>query len=371
MAEDEQNQAGEKTEEPTQRRIQEAVKRGQIAFSREVTNFLMMVVLVFNIAWFLPYLMSRATGMLARFIQSPDDMTVDTVGFGHLSWELVGDFLSLISIPVIATILAAFLSSFIQNGFIFTVEPIMPKLEKISLLKGLKRMFSLRSLMEFLKGITKISIVGIVAYMAVKDELGMLDLLPGYDVPDMMHYLGHLAFRMALGATVVMALVAILDFLYQRFEYMKNLRMTRQELKEEFKQTEGDPVIKSRLKQIRQERARQRMMAAVPKADVIITNPTHYAVALQYEEDKMRAPVVVAKGADIIALKIRELGELNKVPIVENPPLARALFTTVELDQEIPLEFYKAVAEVIGYVYRLRGKTPKHSTEKAKKQVQA
>lgn len=363
--EDQQGGAQEKTEEPTQRRLQEAVKKGQVVSSKEVTNFLMIVVLVFNIAWFMPYLMTRTVRLFARFIQSPHDILLDNGSLALLSWQVVGDLLSVISIPFITVVLAAFLSHFVQHGFVFTAEPIIPKLEKISPLKGLKRMFSLRSLVEFIKGLIKITLVGIVAYMVVMPELGRMDMLTGYAMPELMKFMGALAFRMALGAAIVMAAIALLDFLYQRYEYMKNLRMSRQEMKEEYKQTEGDPVIKARLKQLRQERARQRMMSNVPEASVVITNPTHYAVALKYDEDNMTAPLLVAKGADTMALKIREVAELNKVPVVENPPLARALYTTVDLDGEIPLEFYQAVAEVIGYVYRLKGKLPKRAAAKA------
>jgi flagellar biosynthetic protein FlhB len=363
--EEQQGGAQEKTEEPTQRRLQEAVKKGQVISSKEVTNFLMIVVLVFNIAWFLPYLMKRAVRLFAHFIKSPHDIILDNGGFAVLSWQVVGDLLSLISIPFITVVLAAFLSHFVQHGFIFTVDPILPKLEKISPLKGLQRMFSLRSLMEFIKGLIKITLVGVVAYMVVMPEIGRMEALTAYALPELMRYMGTLAFRMALGAAIVMAAIALLDYMYQRYEYMKKLRMSRQEMKEEYKQTEGDPVIKARLKLLRQEKARQRMMSSVPEASVVITNPTHYAVALKYDEDKMTAPILVAKGADAMALKIREVAELNKVPVVENPPLARSLYTTVDLDGEIPLEFYQAVAEVIGYVYRLKGKLPKKAAAKA------
>ena len=203
----------------------------------------------------------------------------------------------------------------------------------------------------------KIIIVGVVGFMVIYPELPHLVELPQEDLDDILGLLAFLAFRILLATSIIMAVIAVLDYMYQRYEYYKNLRMSRQELKEEFKQTEGDPVIKERLRSIRRERARKRMMAAVPNADVIITNPTHFAVALQYDEDTMRAPVVVAKGQDQIALNIRSVAEEHGVPVVENPPLARALHASCEIDEEIPLEHYRAVAQVIGYVYKLKGKT--------------
>jgi flagellar biosynthetic protein FlhB len=357
MADEDPNSGADKTEEPTQRRIQEAVKRGQVAFSREVTNFLMLLVLTLSIVWFAPYIFNNTRLSLFRFIESPHTISLDGGNLQRLTAEIIYELLALLALPILATMLAALISSFMQNGIVFSAEPIKPKLEKISPIKGLKRLFSMRSLMEFFKGLLKITIVGIVGFIVVWPQLGTLENLADFAIMDMLTFLGTLAFRMALGATMVMAIIAVIDYIYQRYEYIKQLRMTRQELKEEFKQTEGDPTIKARLRQIRMDRARQRMMAAVPEADVIITNPTHYAIALKYDRDTMPAPITLALGADNIALKIRELGEEHDIPIVENPPLARALFDVAEMGQEIPFEFYQAVAEVIGYVYNLKGKS--------------
>lgn len=357
MAEgDSQDQSAEKTEEPTQRRIDEAVKKGQVAFSREVTSFLFFIVLCLYIIWFAPYVMEGTAFTLAGFIERPHQMRVDAEGGVALLGKTMDEMAPFFFLPLAATIIATFVSSLLQNGVVISVEPLIPKVEKISVIKGVKRMFSLRSLTEFGKGLIKITAVGIVSVIVLRPHLPRLDTLPGYDVIDLMALLATLSFRVALGAVMVMAVMAVIDYMYQRFEYMKSLRMTKQEIKDEFKQTEGDPAIKARLRQIRSERARKRMMQAVPEADVVITNPEHYAVALKYDEKTMQAPVLVAKGVEFLALRIREVAKEHAIPIVENPPLARGLYADAEVDEEIPLEFYHAVAEVISYVYRLKNK---------------
>ena len=214
----------------------------------------------------------------------------------------------------------------------------------------------MRSVVEFIKSLLKITIVGSVAYIVVHPNIDYVRLMPDEDIQDIMHYLGAVTGKMLIGVTTVMFLIAALDYFYQRFEYMKNMRMTKQEIKDEYRQQEGDPHIKQKLRAIRRDRVRKRMMAEVPKSDVVITNPTHFAVALKYDEATMQAPKVLAKGKDKVALRIREIAEENKIPIVRNPPLARALYDNAEIDKEIPIEQYQAVAKVIGYVYKIKGK---------------
>jgi flagellar biosynthetic protein FlhB len=258
------------------------------------------------------------------------------------------------SIPILITIFAVLASSFMQNGIVYSIEPLIPKLEKISVMKGFKRIFSLRSVVEFAKGLLKISIIGYSTYLIFKSYENEILATVEVSLGGLMDIFSHLSFLIILSACVLMLLVAATDFLYQKFEYLKSLKMTKQELKEEYKQSEGNPEIKAKLKQIRQERARRRMMAAVPKADVVIRNPTHYAVALKYEQNAMVAPKVVALGQDLIALNIIKVAEDNLVPVVTNRNLARALYESSELDEEIPFEHYKAVAEIIAYVYKLK-----------------
>jgi len=345
----------EKTEEPTSKRIEDAVKKGQVAFSREVTNFLMFLVLALLIVWFIPSFAPDAKVFLRRFLESPHDILISYQTINEFIFDTLMNAALIFILPIAATIFVAIFSSFIQNGFVISTEPLMPKLEKISLFKGIKRMFSLKSIVEFIKGIFKITIVAVAAYFVFMGDIEAVLTAPSMSFKGIVELMAGIGFKIVLSAAVFIFFIAVIDYSYQKFEYMKNLRMTRQEIKEEYKQSEGDPQIKAKLKQIREERARRRMISAVPDADVVIRNPTHYAVALKYKQDQdMRAPVVVALGADNIALKIIEIADENKVAVVTNRALARTLYETAELDEEIPIEQYKAVAEIIAYVFGLR-----------------
>ncbi|HSZ73171.1 MAG TPA: flagellar type III secretion system protein FlhB, partial [Rhizomicrobium sp.] len=231
---------------------------------------------------------------------------------------------------------------------------------KISPLSGLKRMFGMEGISNLVKGMLKIAIVGGVTWMVMWPERGRLEGTLGLSPGGLAGFMSHMLMKVLIAALSVLAVLAGLDYMLQRFRFIQRNRMSKHEIKEEFRQTEGDPMIRQRLKQMRLERSKKRMMASVPKATVVITNPTHFAVALQYESGKMPAPICVAKGMDALALRIRKVAEDNDVPIVENPPLARALFAAVELDEAVPAEHYKAVAQVIGYVMRLTGKLRTH-----------
>lgn len=354
MAEDSDN--SEKTEQPTQKRLEEAAKRGQVVNSREINHFLILLMFAFTIAWFSPFIMKNVTSFLKPFIVHPEEFPMDIASVGRIMTGAFSNALLIVMIPASMVIVATFFGSFIQHGLMISSEPIKPTLSKISPIKGLKRMFSMRSLIEFLKGVLKIIIIGWVSWLSIGNEIMGFKELPEKSVEYMLVFLLSLATHLMIGICIAMFFIALFDYMYQLYEYRKSLRMSRQDLKDEYKQQEGDPIIKQRLRQLRMERARQRMMAAVPDSDVVITNPTHYSVALKYDGGNMRAPVVTAKGLDNIALKIREVAKENDIPLVENPPLARALYGSVEIDQEIPLEHYKAVAEVIGYVYRVKGK---------------
>lgn len=349
----------EKTEEPTQKRLEDAQKKGQIVYSRELNNFFMILALALIIGMGAPGLMSGSKGSLAGFLENAHEYEITESSFSLIGRDALMVIAKIVAIPFIAMIIAALGPSIAQNGFHISVDPIIPKFSKISPVKGFGRLFSTRSFVEFLKGLLKISVIGIIAYLAVRPYFGKFETLAMMDVVSVLGFTASMSNKMLIGVCVAMFFIAIADYLYQRFEYMKNLRMTKQEIKEEYKQQEGDPTIKSKLKQLRMERARRRMMAAVPASDVVITNPTHYSVALKYEQSKMKAPTVVAKGVDLVALKIREIANENSVPIVENPPLARSLYSDVDLDQEIPLEHYKAVAEVISYIYKIKGRKGK------------
>jgi flagellar biosynthetic protein FlhB len=349
----------QKTEDPTQKRIDDAREKGQVAFSREVMNFIILVVLCAIIMWIAPYVMREFREVMIPFVAMPHDLTVGSGGLWLILKDLLIDLALIMMIPLGLTIVLVLAAGAAQTQLNFSVQRITPKFEKISPLKGFKRLFSLKNVVEFLKGIIKISIVGLIGFTVVSAYLDYLRLMPAYDMYEMLAFLAMMATRIVIAVTLVMLLIAMLDYAYQRYEYMKTLRMTKQEVKDEYKQQEGDPKIKAKLRQIRSERSKKRMMANVPEADVVITNPTHYAIALQYDALTMSAPVVVAKGKDKVALKIKEMAEDHKIPVFRNPPVARALFDHAELDAEIPLAYYEAVAKIIGYVYKMKGKMPK------------
>jgi len=253
--------------------------------------------------------------------------------------------------------IVAFLSNFIQVGALFSIEAIKPEWSKIDPVKGWQRLFSFRSVVELIKNVLKMVIVASVAYLVVKGEMNAFVNLMDFAIRDIVGYFARVTFKILLATAWVLVILALLDFLYQKWEYEKGLRMSRQEVREEFKNTEGDPAVKARIRRLQREMARRRMMAEVPKADVVITNPTHLACALKYERGKYIAPQLVAKGAGLLAEKIKEIAEKKGVPIVENKPLAQELYRLVKINEIIPEELYQAVAEVLAYVYSLRKNT--------------
>ena len=344
----------QKTEDPTSRRLDEARKRGQVANSREINNLLMLVVFSITVLLFATGAGKAVWSVAAPFIEAPDLIAVDLHNLTRLAWHAFGVLLLASAVPLAMALVVSLGAGFIQFGLVWSAEQMTPSLDKISPLEGAKRMFSLRALAEFAKGLLKILVVGVVAILVVLPEVRRMQGLIGMEMNQLIGELRHLLIKLFAGVVGVVVVIALADFLYQRFQHLRGLRMSRQELKEEFKETEGDPLVKNRLRQLRMERARKRMMAEVPKSDVVITNPTHYAVALKYEARSMQAPKMLAKGVDKMALKIREVAAQHGIPIIENPPLARGLHASVEIDQEVTPEFYKAVAEVIGYVFRLK-----------------
>lgn len=347
----------QKTEEPTSRKLSQARAKGQIVQSKEVSNLASLAGMTFVVAAIAPFMALYLYRSLAGLIEHAAVVRIDAASTGEILFDLTLDALIALS-PALGLFMVLGLAAGLgQSGFLLTTEPIVPKLEKLSPLAGVKRLVSLKSIVEFIKGILKLSIVAAIAYTLVSPEMDRAEALLDMDVIDVLREIQTLVVRLMIGVLAFMFVVAVSDYVYQRFEYMKQMRMSRQEIRDEHKQSEGDPQVKARLRQIRVDRARRRMMAAVPKADVVVTNPTHFAVALQYDTEVMAAPTVVAKGADAVAFRIREVAQASGVPIVENPPLARALFASVEIDQQIPETHFKAVAQVISYVYRLKGRT--------------
>jgi flagellar biosynthetic protein FlhB len=345
----------QRTEEPSSRKLSRARTRGQVVQSREINNLFMIGTALGLVAFGGPSI-ARAIGTaLKRYLEASHALSVEGALWPAVSGTLA-TVASALALPVGLLVVAALAGSLIQTGFLFAPEKLTPKLDNLSPAKGFSRMFSARGLMEFGKTLLKLAVVIAVVAMLMQPELIRLPLTSGLDAGQMLAEIARLIARLGLGVFVALTFIAVLDYGFQRLSFFKSMRMSKQEVKEEFKQSEGDPMIRARLRQIRMDRARKRMMAAVPTASVVVTNPTHVAVALRYELGKEGAPLVVAKGAELIAQRIREIATEHKVPIVENPPLARALFASVEVDQQIPPEHYKAVAEIIGYVFRLQGK---------------
>ena len=343
----------EKTEDPTQKRLDDALQRGDVAKSQEVSTWFIIAGATLVLTAFSGGMGSDLTATMRGLIANSYSISMDGPALPRLFEKIGVEVIAAVAIPFLLLLLAAVGGNMIQHRLIWSFESITPKLSKISPAAGFKRLFGKQALASFAKGIVKLVLVGTVLISMMWPERGRIMALERADPAAVLPLAQTLALKLMGAVVVIMAIVAIADYLFQYREWHSRLKMSLRELKEEFKQSEGDPVIKGKLKQVRNSRMRKRMMANVPKAAVIITNPTHYAVALQYERG-MEAPVCVAKGVDAIAMKIRAVAGEHSIPIVENPPLARALHATVEIDQAIPVEHYKAVAEVIGYVMRLR-----------------
>lgn len=349
MAENEEGQ--EKSEQATAKRQEESREKGQVAKSREVVSVTLLVAgLMFFYFGGSTFLLKTMNLMTSGFrIAGQVNLTQDTVV--ALITDNIFSWFSILFPLLIAVVIAAILGNVLQFGFLISTESIEPKLEKISPIKGFKRLFSLRSLAELVKSILKICIIGGIAYIMIRHEFDNLVPLADQSAWGMFSYISNVSFKLLLAMTVMLVFLAALDYAYQRWEFEKGLRMTKQEIRDEYKSTEGDPMIKARIRRIQREMAQKRMMAEVPKADVVITNPTHLAVAIRYDPTQMQAPVVVAKGADLIAEKIRDIARENDVPLVENKPLAQVLYKMVKVNNAVPEDLYRAVAEVLAFVY--------------------
>jgi flagellar biosynthetic protein FlhB len=352
MAEEERD-ANERTEDPTPKRLDEAIRRGDVARSVEVNTWFMiaagtLVLMVFSTPT-VASLQTTFRGLLAQAYRIP----ADGPALAALMRTLAAHVLAALGIPLLLLALAALAGNVVQHRIVFSAEAVRPQLSRISPLAGARRLFSGQALANFAKGLAKLFLVGTVLVALVWPQRHQLAGLIGVDPAAVLPFTRTLAMQMLGAVVAILAVIAVADYLFQYQQWYERQKMSLREMKEEFRQTEGDPMVKGKLRQLRNARMRKRIIAAVPKASVVITNPVHFAVALQYERG-MNAPVCVAKGVDLIARKIREVAEAHNIPVVENPPLARALHATVEIDQEIPAEHYRAVAEIIGYIMRLR-----------------
>lgn len=343
----------DRTEEPTQRKLDQATEKGDIPRSQEIGTFFVLCGFTMALLVAAGWSAREAALTLRAFLMNAHQVPSDGAAFANVAEKGVMAGFAALGLPFAFILVAALMGALIQHKPLWTFDPMMPKFSRISPMAGAKRMFGKEAWVNFAKGLAKTGLVGAVLWITLWNEHDRLEGFAQMNVSALLPATLVLAIKLMASALALFAVIALGDFGWQRFSWHQRQKMTKQELKDEHKNSEGNPEIKAKLRQIRMERARRRMMTAVPKATVIITNPTHYAVALQYEPG-MAAPLCLAKGVDAVALKIREVAGEHNVPIVENVPLARALHASVEIDQEIPVEHYQAVAEVIGYVLRLK-----------------
>jgi flagellar biosynthesis protein FlhB len=343
----------DKTEDPTQKRLDEALERGDVVKSQEINTWFVIAGGTLIMSTFSDQIGGGLMVPLKNLIANSWMIQADGPGLLQLAKSLEMVVIGAIGVPVLMLALAAIAGNMVQHRLVWSSEQLMPKFSKISPGSGFKRLFGKQAAVNFAKGIFKLVALGAVMTMILWPERHRLESLVSADPAVLLGLTTGMTVHLMGAVVAMLALVAIADYLFQYRQWYQRLKMSLQEMKDEFKQSEGDPHVKGKIRQLRQQRMKKRMMAAVPKASVIITNPTHYSVALSYERG-MSAPVCVAKGTDLVALKIREIARAHDVPIVENVPLARALHATVEIDDEIPVEHYQAVAEIIGYVMGLR-----------------
>lgn len=344
----------QQTEDPTQKKLDDALKKGDVAKSQDLVSWFMLGTATLIVATMASGSASSLAGPLAAILANADRIPFDAAGLRGLVFSTILAIVVAIGLPLAFLFLSGIAGNMVQHRFVLSGEQLKPKASKISPIAGFKRIFGKEAIVNFIKGLLKIAILGTAMVFVLWPRAPSIDALVRLEPSAILPFTLDLLVMILITVVAILLILAILDFAYQYQAWFKRQRMSFQEIKEEFKQTDGNPEIKAKLRQIRRERASRRMISNVPKATVVITNPTHFAVALKYESG-MTAPTCLAKGADAVALRIREVARENDVPIVENPPLARALFAAIDVDDAIPEEQYKAVAEVIGYVLRLKG----------------
>ena len=352
-----EQQGQEKTEAPTEKKRRESREEGQVAFSRELPSAALLAGILLTLIATSPLILDafrEMTTKIFREMSKANELSIDSLY--DLSGEIYYTLLPAFAPFTVIIVLVGILASILQVGVQITLKAIAPKFNKISPLTGLKRLFSTQSLADFLKSMAKLIIVGIVGYITYMDKITELNGLSVATPEAILEY--NFTVVAEVSGKIVLALVAIaiFDYLYQRWHHEKQLMMTKQEVKEETKQTEGDPQLKARIRQIQREMSNARMMQEVPKADALIVNPTHFSVAILYDREVMEAPEITAKGTDHMALRMRTVARENNVPILERPELARDLYANVEIGESIPERFYKAIAEILAFVYRLRSR---------------
>lgn len=353
---------GEKTEPATAKKLSDARKKGQVAQSKDLGNGVMLVVFIIILRVFMGYLGDSFIGSFNEVYSKMSDYAANSghdfnINMAQYTFQEVLIDILLIMLPFLGIgVVVAFIVDLVQVKWKVTTEPLKPKFDKLNPISGVKRLFSMQSLVNLLKSLLIIAALIIIVYNEVEDKIG--SIYGFYDKPLQVSigYIGDFVLDVGLKISIVMVLIGLLDYIYQKFKFKEDMKMTKQEVKDEYKNSEGDPKVKSQQRQRMRQASMRRMMKSVPTADVVITNPTHFAVAVKYEQGKARAPIVVAKGEDFLAARIKDVAKEHDVTIVENKPLARMLYYNVDIDQEIPPELYQAVAEVLAFVYKLKNK---------------
>lgn len=347
----------EKTESPSEKKRQDSREKGTVAKSTEINSVIVLFAGIFTLKIFGTWMFNELARGTEMFLLAIADHSMGIERVIVLATQALL-LMAKVSLPVAGAILVAGVAAnVVQIGFLFTGKPLVPDFEKINPISGFKRLFSMRSIVETVKNILKLAVIGIVAWITLKGELNRMLLLSDASVIAIWMFTAAVAYKVVINIALILIIIAVLDYAYQRFDHEKRLRMSHQELKEERKQLDGDPQIKARIRALQREMARRRMMDQVPKATVVVTNPTYIAIALRYEPAEQDAPVVLAKGKRIVAERIRQLARESGIPIVENKPLARAMYDKVQPGLPVPVEFFTAVAEIMAYVYRLRNRS--------------
>ena len=357
MAEEQQD-AASKTEEPTQRKLDESRRKGDVAKSLDLPSWASLAAVFGVIALAGGWMVRDLALTLLPFIASPESFDVTGEGLQSLMITTCVAAAPILLIVMFSAALAGGAGHLLQTGLLFSPSRLSFDLKKLSPIKGFKRLFGVDAQVQFLKSFIKLVAISAIVWFVFRPHAQEFEQLAALDPAALLPFTRDLMVAMFLAVLAFLGVGAGIDYLWQRHRFMARMRMTREELKEDFKQSEGDPHVKAKLKQIRGDRARQRMMQNVPKATVVITNPTHFAVALRYEPGETAAPVCVAKGVDAVALRIREVAGEHEVPIIEDPPLARALYATMDVDEVIPRQHFEAVAKIIGFVMGARGQKP-------------
>ncbi|MCI8935620.1 MAG: flagellar biosynthesis protein FlhB [Lachnospiraceae bacterium] len=353
---------GEKTEEPTAKKLDDARKEGQVAKSKEIGNAFSLLALFLMLQLYLGVMGNQfLKGFHMVYNQIPDVIkmyngNLPIASIHSLIRTMMLQLLIIITPILLVGFIVAFICDLVQVKWKPTSKPLKPKFSKLNPLKGFKRFFSANSIVELIKSLGKLAVVGYVAYSYLKDRLGQVFILYDMSLNQAIALIGEIVTDLGVRIAAVYMVIAFLDFAYQKWKYKEDMKMTKQEVKDEYKNQEGDPQVKSKQKQRMREASMRRMMQQLPEADVVITNPTHYAVAIKYDPDKYDAPYVLAKGENYLAQRIKDIAKENDIEIVENKPLARMLYANVEVGELIPPELYQAVAEVLAFVYHLKGK---------------